>query len=366
MIDFLNLNKVNEPYKVEILAAFERVLDRGWFIRGKECEEFEKEFSAYCGTKYCVGVGNGLDGLSLIFKAYIMSGFLKEGDEVLVPSNTYIASILAISQNNLIPVLIEPNLEDFLIDVELIEKNITKKTRAILVVHLYGNVCNMDIINEIALKYNLKVIEDAAQSHGAVYNNKKAGNLGDAASFSFYPTKNLGALGDAGAVTTNNKELAETIRALSNYGSNKKYHNSFKGVNSRLDEVQAAILRCKLEYLDIENQKRKNIAKNYLIKIKNRDVILPSTFDVSHVWHLFIVRVKNRDEFIDHLLSNGIKTDIHYPIAPHKQKAYKELHKSNYPISDLIHNQVVSIPIQPYLSLDEQNLIINSINSYGS
>ena len=262
--------------------------------------------------------------------------------------------------------LVEPNIEDFLIDVDLIEKNITKKTKAILVVHLYGNVCNMEIVNEIALKHNLKVIEDAAQSHGANYKNKKAGNLGDAASFSFYPTKNLGALGDAGAVTTNHTQLAETIRALSNYGSDKKYHNLFKGVNSRLDEVQAAILRCKLKYLDIENQKRKNIANHYLSKINNKNLILPSTFDISHVWHLFIVRVKNRDEFINHLLSRGIKTDVHYPIAPHKQKAYKELHKLNYPISDLIHEQVVSLPIQPYLSLDEQNLIINSINSYGS
>ena len=272
MIPFLDLKGLNAQYRAELIEACTKVIDSGWYIQGNECKEFDKEFAQYCGTKYAIGVANGLDALILILRAYKELGFMKDGDEVIVPSNTYIASILAISQNNLVPVLVEPDINTYLIDPSKIEEKITSKTKAILPVHLYGQTCEMDKINDIAEKYNLKVIEDSAQSHGSYYKNKRSGNLGDASGFSFYPGKNLGALGDGGAVTTNDEELANAIKALGNYGSHKKYENLYKGINSRLDEIQAAMLRVKLRYLDNEVEKRREIANYYLQNIKNDNI----------------------------------------------------------------------------------------------
>jgi Predicted pyridoxal phosphate-dependent enzyme apparently involved in regulation of cell wall biogenesis len=363
MIPFLDLKKINLQYKKEIEAAMARVLESGWYILGKEVEKFEEEFAAYCGTKYAIGVANGLDALTLILKAYDIG----EGDEVIVPANTYIATILAISANGATPVLVEPDINSYNLDPSKIEEKITSKTKAIMVVHLYGQVANMDPINEIAKKYNLKVIEDAAQAHGAVYGDKRAGSLGDAAGFSFYPSKNLGALGDGGAITTNDDELAEKLRALRNYGSHEKYKNLFKGVNSRLDEIQAAILRVKLKYLDKDNEKRRQIAEYYLNHIKNEKVILPiieSGNRLSHVWHLFVVRVENRERFQKYLKENGIQTIIHYPIPPHKQKAYQEWNHCSFSISEQIHKTVISLPISPVLALEHVKKIVKVVNKY--
>jgi dTDP-4-amino-4,6-dideoxygalactose transaminase len=346
MISFLDLKKLNAQYRDELIEACIKVIDSGWYIQGNECQVFEKEFANYCGTKYCIGVGNGLDALTIILRAYKEIGFIKDGDEVIVPSNTYIATILAISHNNLVPVLVEPDINTYLIDPKKIEEKITSKTKAIMPVHLYGQTCEMNKINEIAKKYNLKVIEDSAQSHGAYYKNKRSGNLADASGFSFYPGKNLGALGDGGAVTTNDKELAECIKALRNYGSHKKYENLYKGVNSRLDEIQAAMLRVKLKYLDKEIKNRRKIAKLYLENINNNKIILPKIREEdNHVWHLFVIRTKERDRLQKYLLKNGIQALIHYPIPPHKQVAYKEWNNSSYPISEKIHNEVLSLPI---------------------
>ncbi|MED0652873.1 DegT/DnrJ/EryC1/StrS family aminotransferase [Anoxybacillus geothermalis] len=363
MIPFLDLKKINLQYKKEIEAAMARVLESGWYILGKEVEKFEEEFAAYCGTKYAIGVANGLDALTLILKAYDIG----EGDEVIVPANTYIATILAISANGATPVLVEPDINSYNLDPSKIEEKITSKTKAIMVVHLYGQVANMDPINEIAKKYNLKVIEDAAQAHGAVYGDKRAGSLGDVAGFSFYPSKNLGALGDGGAITTNDDELAEKLRALRNYGSHEKYKNLFKGVNSRLDEIQAAILRVKLKYLDKDNEKRRQIAEYYLNHIKNEKVILPIIENgnrLSHVWHLFVVKVENRERFQKYLKENGIQTSIHYPIPPHKQKAYEEWSHCSFSISEKIHKTVISLPISPVLAFEHVKKIVKIINEY--
>ena len=291
---------------------------------------------------------------------------MNDGDEVIVPSNTYIASILAISQNNLVPVLVEPDINTYLIDPSKIEEKITSKTKAILPVHLYGQTCEMDKINEIAKKYNLKVIEDSAQSHGAYYKDKRSGNLGDASGFSFYPGKNLGALGDGGAVTTNDEELANTIKALGNYGSHKKYENLYKGTNSRLDEMQAAMLRVKLKYLDEEVKKRREIANYYLENIKNDTIILPIVrAEDNHVWHLFVIRTNKRDELQKYLLDNGIQTLIHYPIPPHKQNAYKEWNNESYPISEQIHDEVLSLPISGVQNLEDTKKIVQVINDFN-
>ena len=331
MIPFLDLKALNSQYRAELIEACTKVIDSGWYLQGNECKGFEKEFASYCGTKYAIGVANGLDALILILRAYKELGFMQDGDEVIVPSNTYIASILAISQNNLVPVLVEPDINTYLINPSKIEEKITSKTKAILPVHLYGQTCQMDKINEIAKKYNLKVIEDSAQSHGAYFGDKRSGNLGDASGFSFYPGKNLGALGDGGAVTTNDEEIANTIKALGNYGSHKKYENLYKGLNSRLDEIQAAMLRVKLKYLDNEIEKRREIANYYLENIKNENIILPTVRNENnHVWHLFVIRTKNRDELQKYLLVDGIQTLIHYPIPPHKQNAYKEWNNEKY------------------------------------
>lgn len=365
MIPFLDLKGINAQYRVELIEACTKVIDSGWYIQGNECKEFDKEFAEYCGTKYAIGVANGLDALILILRAYKEMDIMSDGDEVIVPSNTYIASILAISQNNLVPVLVEPNIDTFLIDPAKIEEKITSKTKAILPVHLYGQTCEMDKINEIAKKYNLKVIEDSAQSHGAYFGEKRSGNLGNASGFSFYPGKNLGALGDGGAVTTNDEELANAIKALGNYGSHKKYENLYKGINSRLDEMQAAMLRIKLRYLDDESTKRRKIAHYYLENIKNNNIILPVVrAEDNHVWHLFVVRTKKRDELQKYLLDNGIQTLIHYPIPPHKQVAYSEWNEQNYHISVQIHNEVLSLPISGVQSLEDTKKIIEVVNKW--
>jgi dTDP-4-amino-4,6-dideoxygalactose transaminase len=363
VISFLDLKKVNEQYKNELLAACSNVIDSGWYVQGNEHNLFEKEFAEYCGTQYAIGTANGLDALSLIIRGYKELGVLNDGDEIIVPSNTYIASILAISDNNIVPVLIEPDINTYLIDSSKIEEKITSKTKAIMAVHLYGQTCDMDKINNIAKKHNLKVIEDSAQAHGAFYNGKKAGNLGDASGFSFYPGKNLGALGDAGAVTTNDKELAGTIRALGNYGSHKKYENVYKGTNSRLDEIQAAMLRVKLKYLNQEIEHRKQIADYYIANIINEKVILPFV-KTDSVWHLFVVRTKDRNDFQDYLLKNNIQTLIHYPIPPHKQKAYVEWRNTSYPISEKIHDEVLSLPISGIISPKDVESIVRIINEY--
>ena len=366
MIPFLDLKELNTQYKAELIEACTRVIDSGWYIQGNECKEFDKEFASYCGAKYAIGVANGLDALILILRAYKELCFMKDGDEVIVPSNTYIASILAISQNNLVPVLVEPDINTYLLNPSKIEEKITSKTKAILPVHLYGQTCEMDKINEIAKKYNLKVIEDSAQSHGAYFKDKRSGNLGDASGFSFYPGKNLGALGDGGAVTTNDEELANTIKALGNYGSHKKYENLYKGVNSRLDEMQAAMLRVKLKYLDNEVEKRREIANYYLQNIKNDKLILPTArAEDNHVWHLFVVRTSQREELQKYLVDNGIQTLIHYPIPPHKQNAYKEWNNENYPITEQIHEEVVSLPISGVQSLEDTMKIVQVINDFN-
>ncbi len=361
MIKFLDLQKINEQYRNEIDSKINEVLNSGWYLLGEQNKQFEENFAKYCGARYCIGCANGLDALRLIIKAY---GF-GVGDEIIVPANTYIASILAITDNGCTPVLVEPDLDTYNINPDLIEAKITDKTKAILVVHLYGQAVQMEKIWTLAKKYNLKIIEDSAQAHGAYYNDKRVGNLGDASGFSFYPGKNLGALGDGGAVTTNDEELAQKIRALANYGSHKKYENIYQGLNSRLDEIQAAVLDVKLKYLDSDNAKRKEIAQYYLQNIKNLLISLPQTYsENSHVWHLFVVRVKDRARFQSYLNDNGIQTIIHYPIPPHKQECYKELNHLSFKITEQIHSEIISIPISPVMSYNEIQKVVEVINSY--
>ncbi|MDR0952797.1 MAG: DegT/DnrJ/EryC1/StrS family aminotransferase [Elusimicrobiota bacterium] len=361
MIKFLDLHKINERFRNEINGAIKRVLDSGWYLQGKENEAFCQNFATYCGAKYCVGVANGLDALNLIIRAY---GF-GVGDEIIVPANTYIASILAISQNGCTPVLVEPDIKTYNINPDLIETKITPRTKAIMAVHLYGQTAQMDKINALAKKYNLKVIEDAAQAHGAYYKGKRTGSLADACGWSFYPGKNLGALGDGGAITTNDNELYQKIKALSNYGSHKKYEHLYKGVNSRLDEIQAAILNVKLANLDKDNARRREIAVFYRHNIKNQLITLPSVKNEEfHVWHLFVVRVGQRDKFIKYLADNGVQTLVHYPLPPHKQGAYKEWKKMSLPVTELIHKEVVSLPISPVLTDKEVQYVVEMINAY--
>lgn len=365
MIPFLDLKLINAPYQEALIEATSRVIKSGWYIRGQECQSFEKEFAHYCGAEYCIGVANGLDALILILRAYKEMGKMHDGDEIIVPANTYIASILAISHNNLIPILVEPDINTYLIDPLKIEEKITTKTKAILAVHLYGQTCQMDTINTIAKKYNLKVIEDSAQSHGAYFHDKRSGNLGDASGFSFYPGKNLGALGDAGAVTTNHKELAQTVQYLANYGSEKKYHNIYQGVNSRLDEIQAAMLRVKLKNIDQENNIRQELALYYLQHIKNEKLILPIPRNAKeHVWHLFIIRTQKREHLADYLHVNGIETMIHYPIAPHKQEAYASFNAMHLPLTEQIHQEVLSIPLNVSITQTQRNQIVDALNAY--
>ena len=341
MIKFLDLQKINQKYADELKKEASDVIDSGWFLMGEKLNTFEASFAKFNGVKHAIGVANGLDALRLILKAYIDLGVMQEGDEVIVPANTYIASVLSISDNNLVPVLVEPDLDSYNLDLTLLEAKITKKTKAIMVVHLYGCVCWNEDLEALAKKYNLKIIEDNAQAVGATYKGKRTGNLGDAAGFSFYPGKNLGALGDSGAVTTNDAALAQHIRALGNYGSTKKYVNDFQGLNSRLDEIQAGFLSVKLKYIDFENARRQEIAARYIAEIKNDKIILPvNPTDVkNHVWHLFVVRTENRTALQDFLLENGVQTLIHYPIPPHKQEAYKAMNNESYPITEKIHNE---------------------------
>ena len=363
MIPFLDLKEVNQQYSDELKKAANRVIDSGWYVLGDEVRKFESEFALYCETKHCLGVGNGLDALILILRAYIELGVMQKGDEVIVPSNTYIASILAISENGLTPVLVEPDVNTFNLDPALIKQAITKKTKAIMTVHLYGQVTAIDEINAIATEHNLKVIEDCAQAHGALYKGKKVGGLGDAAGFSFYPGKNLGALGDAGAVTTNDNELANMVSALRNYGSCEKYKHVYKGINSRLDEMQAAMLRVKLKYLNREIQARQNIADVYLSELNNPLIELPIVEDKkAHVWHIFAIKTPQRDLVASTLLANGIQTLIHYPIPPHKQQAYSEWSNVFMPISEQIHDQILSLPMGPTITIDDIKLIIKCIN----
>lgn len=360
MIKFLDLKAINEQHRLEMEAAIKRVLDSGWYLLGKEIESFEKEFSEYCGVKHAVGCANGLDALKLIIQAY---GF-GPGDEIVAPANTYIASLISISANGATPVLVEPDINTYLIDPEKIEDAITSRTKAIMVVHLYGRAMDMTRILEIAKRYNLKVIEDSAQAHGAMFDGKRVGNLGDASGFSFYPGKNLGCLGDGGAVTTNDDELAEKIRALRNYGSDVKYHFPYRGTNSRLDEIQAALLRVKLPHLDNDNAIRRRIAERYCSEIKNPNVILPHLPDdaMQNVWHVFPVRVQNRVGFQQYLSDNGIQTVIHYPIPPHRQPAYVEWHGLTLPITEKIHEEIISLPISPVMAEEEVSKVVDVIN----
>ncbi len=365
MIPFFDLKTVNAQYRQELLDALTEVLDSGQYILGEKVKTFEQQFSVYCGIKEAIGVGNGLDALVLIFRAYKELGLMNEGDEVLVPANTYIASILAITENRLKPVLVEPDINTYNIDPDLLGKHITDKTKAILTVHLYGQVAYSEKMRLVADKHGLKIIEDGAQAQGASYQGSKVGSLGDAAGISLYPSKNLGALGDAGVATTNDPKLAEVVRALRNYGSHNKYYNDYQGVNSRLDEIQAAILSVKLKYLDDENAKRRKIAKHYLEHIKNAKLILPQvSVDESHVWHVFVLRTQNRDEFAKHLLDNGIESLVHYSVPPHKQRAFAEWNNQNYPISEEIHRTIISIPLYPTMTEEQMSKVIEVCNKF--
>lgn len=368
MIKFLDLKKVNDAHGAEISAAIQRVLDSGWYLLGEEVSSFEREFADYCGAKHSIGVANGLDALILILMAYRELGVMAEGDEVIVPANTYIASILAISRAGLTPVLVEPDERTYNIDPNLIEAAITKKTKAIMAVHLYGQCADMDPICAIARKHGLMVVEDAAQAHAATYRGRKTGSLGDAAGFSFYPGKNLGALGDGGAVTTSNDELAEAIRALRNYGSHEKYHNKYKGMNSRLDEIQAAILRVKLKYLDEDTDKRRKVAQCYLDQlstINHQQLVLPSVVTYGEpAWHLFVVRSPQRDELASFLTKKEIQTVTHYPIPPHQQVAYSELSGQSLPLTVAMHREVLSLPISPVMERDEVEQVALMLNQF--
>jgi dTDP-4-amino-4,6-dideoxygalactose transaminase len=370
MIHFLDLKKVNFQYRAELIAACVRVIDSGWYIEGEELRRFENEFATYCGVNECIGVANGLDALTLSLRAWIELGKLNYGDEVIVPANTYIASILAISANGLTPVLVEPDLSSYNISVLAIQGAMTTKTRALLVVHLYGQLAEMPDICKFAQQHNLLVLEDAAQSHGASIEGRKAGSWGHAAGFSFYPGKNLGALGDGGAITTNDAALAKTLRMLRNYGSSEKYNNQLKGVNSRLDEIQAAMIRVKLEHLDADLASRRQVADSYLKRIKNELICLPFgpntsvSEHVGHVWHLFVVRCKNRNRLREHLAKDGIHTLVHYPIPPHLQLAYQELNQKHFPVTERIHDEVLSLPISPVMGEGDVNCVVNSVNQY--
>ena len=363
-VPFASFENMHNEIKREVIKKLEEVYDKNWFIQGEEVNKFEEEFAAYCGTKYAVGCGNGLDALYLILRAMEIG----TGDEVIIPSNTFIATALAVSYTGAVPILVEPDINTFLINPDLIEAKITKRTKAIIAVHLYGQTADMDPINEIAKRYGLKVIEDAAQSHGAEYKGRKAGALADAAGFSFYPGKNLGALGDAGAVTTNNRELAEKVRALGNYGSDYKYHHIYQGNNSRLDEIQAAVLRIKLRNLERWNKVRQQTAEKYLDGIKNPRLILPIVAsERKHVWHLFAIRSQERDQLEKYLSENNIGTTKHYPIPIHQQGAYQGtvVEKQQLPIAEEISNTELSLPM--YYGIDEEQMkyVINIINKFG-
>jgi dTDP-4-amino-4,6-dideoxygalactose transaminase len=365
MIQFLDLKRANEKHENEIVTAIENVIRSGWYVLGNEVKTFEKAYAAFCGVDHCVGVGNGLDAIRLIFRAYLEMGVLTPSDEVIVPSNTYIATILAVADCNLTPVWVEPDINTYNIDPVAIEKHITSKTKAILLVHLYGRIAYNEQIKAIAEKHNLLIVEDAAQSHGAGFNGKMSGSLGNAGAFSFYPTKNLGAVGDAGAVTTNDAELAGVVRAIANYGSSSKYVHTIKGLNSRLDEIQAAVLNVKLKYLQEENLIRQKIADFYLLNIKNPKIILPTIGKPKeNNWHLFIIRCNERDRLKSYLFEKGIEAQIHYPVPPHVQIAFKEMCEMSFPISEQIHREVLSLPLNIYLTQEEQSAIVSAVNGF--
>ena len=372
MIKYLDLKAINSLHDAELRAAVNRVMDSGWYLKGEATQQFEQHYADYIGTKYCIGCGNGLDALTLIFRAYIEMGVMAPGDEVIVPANTYIASILAITECGLKPVLVEPSIETLQIDDTLIEQAITPRTRAIMIVHLYGRCAYTDRIGDICHKNNLKLIEDNAQSHGCTYltphspllTPRKTGSLGHAAAHSFYPTKNLGALGDAGAVTTDDESLAEVIKSIGNYGSSRKYVFDYKGRNSRIDEIQAAILDVKLRYLDVENQKRKQIAAIYINKVNNPLIRIPQCDDRDCVWHIFPVLCEQRDRLQQYLKDNGVETQIHYPVPPHKQRCYSEWNHLSFPITERIHREELSIPCNQAMKNEEVDEIINLLNSF--
>jgi dTDP-4-amino-4,6-dideoxygalactose transaminase len=374
MIKFLDIQKITASFEPELSSAVNRVIKSGWFLLGEEVNGFEKKYAEFTGTKHCIGVANGLDALRIILKSYIEMGLMKEGDEVIVPANTYIASILAITDNRLKPVFAEPSFNTYNLDVSLIEPHITLRTRAIMVVHLYGQACWPAGLVEIAAKYNLKVIEDNAQAAGAYSDTlRRTGSLGNVAGHSFYPGKNLGALGDGGAITTEDDDLAAIARFLANYGSTKKYVHYYKGLNSRLDEIQAAVLSLKLLRLDSDNQHRREIAQYYLENIKKPEIILPSTphtptsvLNVSHIWHLFVIRHPNRERLQQYLTNQGIQTLIHYPIPPHKQIAYQEYNDLYLPVTEQIHREVLSLPISPVMSDNEVETVVSVINRFAS
>ena len=365
-IPCLDLRAINGRQRAELIAAFTRVLDSGWYVLGQEVAAFEAEFARWNGSRFCVGTGNGLDALTLIFRAWLEQGVLVEGDEVIVPSNTYIASILAVSEARLRPVLVEPEAETFNLDPARIEEAITLRTRAILAVHLYGRAADMTRICEIAKRRGLRVVEDCAQAHGAKHAGRNVGTWGDAAGFSFYPTKNLGALGDAGAITTDDESLAAMLRALRNYGSEKKYHNLYRGVNSRLDELQAALLRVRLPLLGDENERRREVAMIYRETIRHDEVCPPDAPAPGdgHVWHLFVVRSKRRDALQAHLAGEGVQTMVHYPIAPQHQGAYAGMWSGHFPLTDAIHAEVLSLPIGPHLTDDEVKRVVAAVNGW--
>ena len=367
MTPFLDLQSINAQYRAELIEACTRVIDSGWYIGGNELTQFEQEFAAYCGAAHCIGVANGLDALILTLRAWLELGRLQPGDEVIVPANTYIASILAISANGLTPVLVEPDAASFNISPANARTAITAKTRAILPVHLYGQLADMPAIMALAREHGLLVLEDAAQAHGAAIAGKRAGSWGDAAGFSFYPGKNLGALGDAGAITTQDSELAQTLHALRNYGSHEKYKNLFKGVNSRLDEIQAAMLRVKLSKLELEMQHRRSIAAIYLQNIHHPAVQLPQVASPEqHVWHLFVIRTGQRTALQQHLAAQGIQTLIHYPIPPHQQQAYAEWNAQSYPLTEAMHQEVLSLPMGPTLSEGEALQVAAAVNGFNA
>jgi dTDP-4-amino-4,6-dideoxygalactose transaminase len=365
MLKFLDIQKLNAQYAEELKQAASEVIDSGWYLLGEQNRKFEESLAEFIGTEFAVSVGNGLDALRLILRAYIELGVMRVGDEIIVPANTYIATILAITDNRLKPILVEPDLKTYNLNISLIEQNISKRTRAILVVHLYGRSCWSKELENIAQKYNLKIIEDNAQAIGAKWGEKHTGNLGEAAGHSFYPGKNLGALGDCGAVTTSDTEIAQIVRALANYGSKEKCVNTYIGINSRMDEIQAAFLNIKLRYLDAENTVRRKVAEYYCANITNPKLVLPEIVGKEeNVWHLFVVRSVQRDSLQKHMINNSIQTHIHYPIPPHKQQCYKKWNKLNLPITELIHDQIISLPISPVMSCDEIDQVVRCLNDF--
>lgn len=365
MIKFLDLQKINTQYQQELKEAAKRVIDSGWYLLGNELESFESNYSNFCGTKYTLGVANGLDALRLIFKAYIELGVMHVGDEVIVPANTFIASVLAITDNGLSPIFVEPNENTYNLDSTKIEEAITNRTKAILTVHLYGQNAIDEQLLDICKKHQLKLVEDSAQSHGAKWREKIIGSIGHAAGHSFYPGKNLGALGDAGAVTTSDDQLYETIKALRNYGSHKKYENIYQGLNSRMDELQAAFLNVKLKYIQSDIDSRRKVANWYLENINNPKIRLPGVKNVEgHVWHLFVTRTKDRDLLQKYLTENNIQSLIHYPIPPYKQRAYKKYNDLIFPITERIHKEVLSLPMSAVINKVDVMSIVKSLNDY--